>query len=46
MYLDPLPSLLTIQFDGEEEKFVPGAGVIFTEAQVDIIVVAKVVEMA
>lgn len=43
--LDPLPMLVTIQFEGEDEKFVPNGGAIFTEPQMDAIVdsIAKMV---
>lgn len=37
-YLDPMPCLLRVQFDGEEEKFVPNGGMLYTEAMIDMIV--------
>ena len=43
-YLDPLPTLLTLQFDGEDPKFVPGGGAIFTEPQMNHLV-AKIAYM-
>jgi hypothetical protein len=38
LFLDPLPCLLTIQFDGEGERFVKDGGAIFVEAQMDRVV--------
>ncbi len=38
IYLDPMPCLLMLQFDGEEAKFVPNGGAIFTEGQMTLIV--------
>ena len=39
-YLDPMPCMLQIQFEGEARQWVPDGGGIFTEAQLNLVVTA------